>query len=210
MFFITTITLLLSCVTPDPQLGEKVVTIPFDQIWASHMPGTKDIHNLDWGMLKNQSFVGGSLNHLEILKKNKAEPGFAVSGKGQDALVAAFKKTPEGKKPLSKLPVGTEISVVYFSHAFPIDINLKSIERIGSTINITYRFEDSGLDAALNHIALIPLGKLPVGKYSVNMVEIPPDKTHQHSQSVLDSVSNSVCQSFDFTIYDAKKKEKPK
>jgi len=192
---------------PDPGLSKGAIEIPFDQIWASYVRGTRDIRNLDWKGLENPTLSAGSLNFLSLLGKDRAEPGFAVAGKGQDALVAAHKKLPEGEKPSNVLPVGTEISVVYFSNAYTIGINLNRVERRGNIIDVRYRFDAGGSDAGSNGLALIPLGKLPVGEYRVNMIEAFSEVNQGLSALDLVGAHLRVCQSFSFSLVDSIEEE---
>ncbi len=195
---------------PDPGLSKGAIDIPLDQIWSYHRPGIRNIRqNLDLKELP-QPFTllsTGSLEQLYRLEKDRAEPGFVVAGKGQEALVAAHEKLPEGEKPANVLPAGTEISVVYFSHGYPVGINLHRVERRGNTIDIRYRFDVAGLDTSSNDLVLIPLGKLPVGEYHANMIEIPSEMHRVLSAVDLAEVHLRVCQSFSFSIVDAIKKK---
>ena len=195
---------------PDPGLSESAIEIPLDQIWMLNVPGNRNIRqNLDWKQLP-QPFTllsTGSLEPLFRLEKNRAEPGFVVAGKGQDALTAAHEKLPEGEKPSNVLPEGTEITVVYFSHAYgPID--LYRVERKENVIEVRYRFNPGGSGILSQQLALMPLGKLPVGEYRVNMIEVPPTTRQEVSPSWLVEAHLRVCQSFSFSIVDVIEEEK--
>ncbi len=194
---------------PDPGLSEGAIEIPLDQIWASNMPGTRDIRSLDWKQLGKlrRPLSTGSLEPLFRLGKDRAGPGYVVAGIGQVALVAAHKKLPEGEKPANVLPVGTGISVVYFSNGFTIGIGLHRVERRGNTIDVRYRFDSAGLDAGSSDLALISLGKLPVGEYRVNMIETPSEMNQGISAIDLVEAHLRVCQSFSFSIVDAIEEE---
>ena len=180
------------------------VEIPLDQIWASDMPGTRDIRSLDLEHLPQpfRMISTGSISSLHRFGKERAEAGFVVRGIGQDALVAAHKKLPNGEKPPGAVPSGTDISIVYFSYSFGSYIRLHRVERCCNTIDIRYRYDASGTEGASNHLALIPLGKLSVGECHVNMIETPPEKGMVHSADVAKLLHRTVCQSFSFFVID--------
>jgi len=194
---------------PDPGLGENAIEIPLDQLWASNMPGTRDIQSLDWEQLRNpyRPLRTGTLDFLERLGKDKAEPGFVVAGTGQEALIASRKKLPKGEKPSNSIPFGTEISIVYFSHRYVSSIDLHRVERRGNIIDVRYRFDVFGLDSLSARTALIPLGKLPAGKYRVNIIEIPPVKYQELPASMLVETHLRVCQSFTFIVEESNKEK---
>ncbi len=191
---------------PDPGLSEGAIEIPLDQIWMMNVPGIRNIgQNLNLKQLP-QPFTllsTGSLESLWRLDKNRAETGFVVPGVGQKALVAAHKKLPEGEKPTNVLPVGTEFSAVYFSNGYAASIGLHRVERRGNTIDIRYRFYLLGSGAGSSDMALIPLGKLPVGEYRVNMIETASESNQGLSAYYLAEAHLRVCQSFSFSIVDA-------
>jgi len=193
---------------PDPGLSEGAIEIPLDQIWASHRRDAQDIKSLDWKELENPYLSSGSLEYLSQLGKDRAEPGFVVAGKGQDALIAAHKKLPEGEKPTNVLPVGTEFSIVYFSHGYTVSIDLNRVERRGNIIDVRYVFRMAGLDAGSNDLALISLGQLPAGEYRVNMIEISSEGNQGLSALDLVEAHLQVCQSFSFSIVDTIEEEK--
>jgi hypothetical protein len=189
---------------PDPGPAKEAVVIPLDDIWAYNIPGTKNIQELDPD--HNISLSIGSLGILQLIGKKKASPGYVVPGTGREALTVARKKLPPGEMPPNELPEGTDISLVYYSHGFSQHIVLHRVERLGNAINIRYRFDDKGNTGLSQHYALIPLGKLPEGKYQVNMIPVW-DKLVEMSPSyylnVADDVQRTVCQSFEFTITPA-------
>ncbi len=199
---------------PDPGLSESAIEIPLDQIWASHRWNARDTRSLDWKRFENQPLSIGALGALWQLNKDRAEPGFVVPGIGQEALIAAHKNLPEGEKPTNVLPVGTDFSIVYFSH--PNDsTSFGRVERRGNLIEIVcYHYMPSGSGIPPSQLALVPLGKLSVGEYRVNVIErLPRIQPELPTPCLLPAIylveaHLRVCQSFSFSIVDAIEEEK--
>lgn len=186
---------------PDPGPAKDATVIPLDQIWALDMPGTKDVRELTSDPYADLSI--GPLGVLELMGKQEAGAGYVVPGTGKEALLAARKKLPPGKTPANELPFGTDITVVYYSHAFmPINV-LHRVERRGNTISIRFRHDGNGNTSYSSHYALIPLGKLSVGDYKVNMIATIDDVVEASPAfylDIVDDIRRVVCKSFEFSV----------
>lgn len=179
----------------DQGSNEEGGEIYLDEIWAHNMPETRRIN------------PGSILRSLEKTppKGTKAKAGFAVRGSGRDALRQAYQVIVEGEEPRKEFTDGDEISVVFFSYQFGDYVHLHKVERQYRNIEIRYRFFPHESAYTTEHLALIPLGKLPAGKYRINIVRSPRE------QRMLDigyrPVSNAsarrvVCSSSSFSVVE--------
>jgi hypothetical protein len=204
----------------------EAVKIPFDQIWADLMPGTRDIDTLepevfsseasrqpaeDQNRLARESMINKIAAKLQSAPMDKAgpvtipipRPAFAVLGTGRDALRAASDVFAEGQKPQQSFLVGSEISVVFFTYQAGSRVELVHVERGNNVIQIQYRFFDDWLTMTTSHLALIPLGQLPVGRYQVEIVQSPMDGRflcQDECHVMADWGRRLVCQPFSFSV----------
>jgi hypothetical protein len=79
----------------------------------------------------------------------------------------------EDKLPHESFQSEDKITLAFFSYQFAAYVNLVSIERHGKDIEIQYRFVRPTNKIQTAHLALIPLGKLPVGEYRVSIKQVP-------------------------------------
>ena len=154
------------------------ITIPLDTIWSSGMPGTRAIDGLETDPSIGKAYVGKVINSLENigrvskLKRENAKPGFAVEGSGAVALLNAQLVLVTGNQPRQSFPAGTDISLVFFSFPAAMDVHIREVERRGNTIEIKYRVVGYVESHVTMELALIPLGKLPAGKYEVKLTQL--------------------------------------
>jgi hypothetical protein len=155
------------------------VIIPLDQIWALDMPGT---HKMSTNVTATGEYAtpGGELVRDIVLRAltskkegEQAKPAFAVVGSGLDALKQAHAVLVNGQEVVPRYSTDKEIRVVFFSHLFGWYVHLEQVSRRASTITIRYHFKPHRTKDSTRHIALIPLGKLPAGKYEVNITQLP-------------------------------------
>lgn len=164
--------------------------IPLKDIWAYRMPGTRNMDAsfvLVGGDEKKREYVapeGRLLNEIgRVLvsgpqKPALARPGFPVRGQGMDALREAH-AVLNGRKPTNSLKPGVEVSLVFFTYWSAQDIHLVRVEQRTNIVQITYRRPPPVLmgnvaqfpEGETEHIALIPIGKLPKGAYQVYVKE---------------------------------------
>ena len=172
---------------PDPGPNKNAVLIPLDEIWALDMPGTRDAKELDGSLVRE---IGDStLCNLEtgVVIGLKTRTAFAVLGTGVDALRAAHAVFTDKNKPRKTFPEESNVSVVFYSiQVRNRYVHLDRVERQGEVIHIHYRFVLHKTKESTRHLALIPLGKLPSGKYRVKMIKEPmkPKYTDQGPQPI--------------------------
>jgi hypothetical protein len=153
----------------------------------------------------------------------RALPGFALARapdlytlRTADMRLAVIKKMgrPVGFNPSefgliqsTPLPPGEEVTLVIFSHPSSYFFRLKEIQQEGGAITVRYQFEPHFSPESTVHFALIPLGKLPIGDYKVEMEQLPKEERFQEAGflRVHDArESNLVSRPFAFAV-----KEKP-
>ncbi len=158
----------------DEKPGEvETVVIPLDQIWALDMPGTREVKELSGSLVRE---IGDStLGNLEtgFVIGLKTRAAFAVLGTGVDALRAAHAVFMDKNKPRKTFPEESNVSVVFYSTPSRRYVQLDRVERKGKVIHVHYRFVLHKTEDRTRHLALIPLGKLPSGKYRVKMIKEP-------------------------------------
>jgi len=202
---------------------EPGIEIPLGKIWAWEMPGTKDIRTLEpkhFGPAVRQlpgqpqyDLVESSLWYQIYMaidfspEKQPVGPGFAVAGTEHKALAAVTEALKQNLKPLQTFPFGAEISLFFFTRDSGWPLHLKSVVKSGNTLTIRYYFvphRSTGFIAGSSnrYFALIPLGKLPVGNYVVDMVQTMEKKyTGGDFQTVGKEFGEKcVCKSFAFTV----------
>jgi hypothetical protein len=213
---------------PSKQLDSGTVTIPLDQIWANHMPGTRDIYSLEPDIFSTDASsrpaeerarrsdesllnqIGSRLQPSPVVnpgpvKIPKPRPAFAVLGDGRKALEAANSVLIQERESQESFPAGSELSLVFFSHQAGSRVHLVAVLRRGFTIEIRYRFYADGLAMRTSHIALIPLGQLPAGKYHVEISQSPMGDRFNGvatGKVMKDWGQKLVCSPFSFSVDD--------
>ena len=209
------------------------VEIPLDQIWALHMPGTKNILELD---------PDGDSNSLALLPDDvrikrwksslmrqigdalmgdtspdwpregqTARPGFAVRGTGVDALHEAYDVLVEHKAARTSFRASDPISIIFFSYVTGSLVDVLSVVRRDTTIELRYRFVGPLDKRNALQIALIPLGECPPNNYQVSIIQLPPGqelmdgtrvtvKREDWSESAKKAGERFVCHSFSFDV----------
>jgi hypothetical protein len=184
--------------------AEEVVEIPLNQIWAYNMPSTKKIGEL----AKQEPRLMEVARSLwkPAPKEESARIAFAVQGTGLDAFRNSYEVLVKKKDPNHNFNANTEISVVFFAHADVWYVHLESVERKNNTITINYKFISHETDDTSEHFALIPLGKLPSGKYQVDMVPNQINEAGDPAMHPVDMeiVNRIVGGSFSFTVKEGK------
>lgn len=161
---------------PPPELSKNAVDIPLAGIWAHMMPGTKRIHDLEKNVPVDDTLMAKIGRILSKKKKQKTDPSFAVEKTGLEGLGNAYAVfSGEMKRPIS-LSKDNEISVVFFTHPSNYYVHLSRVVLDGSTIRVEYRLVPHLSQDATKHFALIPIGKLPKGKYKVDVFSEPIEK----------------------------------
>jgi hypothetical protein len=189
--------------------------IPLEKIWAYKMPGTRDIEeHADLADMKLLFSIFESWNtradHLKF--KNLARQGFAVPCSAQSALEAAHAIFVEGEKQRKRFTAEEELTVVFFAGpAGGNYVRLEQVQRKGNLIEIKYRLEPYFEHALSETFALIPLGKLPIGEYKVEMLQLPRrEKFIAWGLEPFDKAWSSevLCKPFSLTIIPKEKEPK--
>jgi hypothetical protein len=148
--------------------------IPLNEIWAFGMPGTRDIRELEANYSSKNSLISEiRKRHTFKTWQDKAGPGFAVEGIDLEALKNAHAVITGAAKRSSSLGSGKEISLVFFSLEFGYYVHLTDVDIIGNDIEIRYEFVPHLTKNRTRHFALIPVGKLAKGNFSVSIIPEP-------------------------------------
>lgn len=190
-------------------VADDVVKIPLKSIWAHAMPGTRDVHELEKVALSAKqaaSFDNQIGDALEFLPKGKSTTkGFVVVGTEKEALSKALAALTKKQQPCQTFSANAQVFAFFFSHSFGQYVHLDIVERRGKTIKIAYRFVPHETKQLTAHYALIPLGKLPIGKYRVDIVRLPlEEKSVEQGFKSAESEweGRVVCQPFTFEIVE--------
>jgi hypothetical protein len=186
-------------------------TIPLNQIWAYRSPGMRNIFDLDVAPADRpgKGLIGSVLRswmlRAEKLKyKDVARPGFAVAGDGRSALRVAHSIFINEEKPRDKFSADEEITIVFFSEpAAGNRVQIQQVKREVGRIEIQYRLEPYFESSLSETFALIPLGKMPVGEYRVEMRQLPLDKKYNkwERKPIDEEWSNKfLCKRFSFAV----------
>ena len=201
---------------------DKVREIPLNCIWAYNMPGTRDVRELEpakFGAkvaklssaqrlrLDRESLTSqilASLPHLPSYKHERPKAGFAVQGKRESALHMANGVLAAKHRSFHSFPPGSDITVVFFGHSSGVYVHLRRVELREHTLRIVYQFVEHPNNMLTTHFALIPLGKLPPGIVTVEMLQSPDEQAdNAHEKPVWlasEAAHRIVCDSFTFAI----------
>ena len=193
----------------------KPVEIPLKDIWALDMPGTKDVRKLEpagagSGDPQSKSFIPSLIQEIaEAIKYPAAkgpDEGFVVAGSDKSALQAARDVLTGKTKRQAALPADSEVSIVFFSYVCGDYVHLESVKEFKNVIEIRYRFVNHMTRDVTQHFAIIPLGKLKLGEYRVDIVRDRTGEKPMESPagSGQDLASRFVCKSFEFSVKDGK------
>jgi hypothetical protein len=90
--------------------------------------------------------------------------------------------------------------VVFFAHETQPYVHLHKVERQDNSVNINYRFVYHEEQDTNRYFALLPLGKLPSGRYDVNVVRAKKYERKEFPQPSDEVARRIVCGAFLFTI----------
>lgn len=152
----------------------EVIEIPLSEIWAHGMPGTRRIHELAEDPKRDHPLMTeiGKV-HREDWGKRRAGSPFAVVGTGSEALKNAHAVITGRKARSDSLSKDHEISIAFFTLYSGYYMHLTNVSWSQQTIRIRYEFIPHETKDLTRHFALIPLGKLPKGKFQVEVVAEP-------------------------------------
>ncbi len=157
-------------VAADPAIESS--KIPLDTIWGLDMPGTRDVRSLD---APDDPIVGKA--RKQISESRKFDHGFAVRGERSDAL-REFLRVRADHPYWNRLPVDQPVSLVLFTKPLREAVVLHSIDRRETRIIPRFRFAPRAAAEAAPNLAIISLGKLPLGDYYVTPERLPAEQSH--------------------------------
>lgn len=188
--------------------------IPLDSIWAYHLPGTKDIQELEpLPDLRDPSFKdaysGSSVVKIArylstYVPEKKAGPGFVVVGTGKDALDRAYsvvqEKAKHKKAEQPIMPRDTDLSLVFYAYTAGCPLEIESVEKSAGSVTVKYRFVTRDAVHGSKKFAIIPLGRFEEGTVRVDIEQIPTDdpKVAEVVQRV--NAERLICDSFSFDV----------
>lgn len=172
---------IFACVILMPSVGVASELIPLNQVWAYKMPGTSSLSDLSKGeAARIDSMLWHAVMELTYERANRLDfkapprPGFAISGSDRSALHAAMAVLIDWNARPERLPANDDVTVVFFSEPisrYPVQI--RQVQRDGKEIEIQYELVPDLNKGSHINFALIPLGKLEVGEYHVQMRQLP-------------------------------------
>jgi hypothetical protein len=139
---------------------------------------------------------------------DRVGPGFAVEGQGRPALKGIYDVVVNGKEPQQHFPTGKELSIVFYSRPMQPGVRLENVSRTGEHFEIRYLLISHGNLSIAPCLALIPVGKLPSGKYRVDMKRCLENEA-KFSERGFPPVEvgwekDYVCQPFSFVVKERK------
>jgi hypothetical protein len=184
--------------------GEEIVEIPLSDMWGQNIKGTKnagelfptsDIMSLAkdtndkqvrWAIRKWVEAQPSQAIHINLsrTKRDPMPPGFVVGGADKAALLTAKMILCDGLDPKKSFSTENDLTLVLFTGTYDV-FDLKPVTIEGNRINVQFEVPEGPFHTMLTipHFALIPLGKLRAGDYSVVIPE-----------------AKRVCKSFQFEV----------
>jgi hypothetical protein len=146
-----------------------------------------------------------AMSQLSRDANGKTKSGFAVKGTGREALQGAHAVLVKGEQASKQFDANEEVTIVFFAYPAQPGVGIERIQRIGNVITVTYFLRSHGLMTDTWRLALIPLGKLPEGKYRVELIRSSNEA--QHNQKGFPPVEPKIeeriiCSPFEFGVDD--------
>lgn len=171
------------------------------------MPGTRNVAQLEADKPPNYAYgplVGEIRRALaDAPTDKKPRACFAVKGTGLEALRAAHSVLVKNAAPRRTFPMGSDLSLVFFSHQAGSYVHLQEAETKGNRIRIRYRIVPHETREMTSHFAIVPLGRLDPGRIAVKImpsrIKQDPIQRGLESPSV-DWKERVVCKSFAFVV----------
>jgi hypothetical protein len=144
-----------------------------------------------------------AMGKMRVSKDGMTDEGFAVQGEGRDSLQGIYDVLVKGDPPTKQFPSGTAISVVFFAPP-SLPVRLDRVERSIGKITIRYMLLSDGQAHLPWHLSIIPLGKLPAGKYEADMVR-STEREQAFNQKGFPPIqpaseSRVICRPFSFEV----------
>lgn len=184
--------------------GEEIVEIPLSDMWGHHIKGTKGVGGLyptreilrlsndtndkqvQWAVRKwvEEQPVEAIHRNLSRTKRMPMPTGFVVGGIDKAALLTAKMILCDGLDPKNSFSTENDLTLLLFTGTYDV-FDLKPVTIEGNRINVQFEVPEGPFHTMLTipHFALIPLGKLRAGDYSVVIPE-----------------AKRVCKSFQFEV----------
>ncbi len=202
--------------------AKEAVEIPLSEVWGMNLPGMKPVAHLEpeshgkqgetlsdeeRGQRRINSMTYQLIRALSPDLRNEIPilPGFAVLGKGREALENAHAVLVKDQPIQNSFPEDRVVSAIFFAQVI-YRLHLTRVERIGNSITIEYCLApEASRNIVSPKLAIIPLGKLQPGKFQVNIVGFT--KTRGYPQSDCKplrdkKIEQLVCQPFEFSVLD--------
>ncbi|BBO33404.1 hypothetical protein [Lacipirellula parvula] len=201
-------------VAVEPNDPKSPVVLPLKEVWALAMPGTKafpSTHKDDAGnYVSSDGQVSQQLNEAfaSVARSKESTEGFVVAGTGIDSLKALTQALQNSTGKRDAFTTEEELNIVFYALEYGSDVHLTNITRDKSEITLSYRFAPHFEANVSSNLAVIPLGKMPQGNYSVKLARQPLERKYQTLKVKNPSkkeASRVVCKPFRFTVNDATK-----
>jgi len=200
MRFLLLLLLAAACRAEDP------VEIPLSEVWAYKMPGAMSIQSLqseaiNAGGKSTFQYVVDVLNKT-LESKGPRKPGFAYTGEVERGLPMLEAHLSGVESPQSRIKSGEDVYLVVFTYFSGTYIHAKRIERAGHKITIALQFTPHLTREVTSHLAIVPLGQLAPGEYSVDFMALPLPPRHDYAAANYESKTplEDMCKPFSFTI----------
>jgi hypothetical protein len=229
MRFSILLVMALVTATATPSLAEEPVSqpveIPLNTIWGLNLPGTRDIEGVDLPLLPQASFPGWGYPEFkrrrqEIIERvrtaisskppaDEALSGFVYSvAPDMETLTVLMRIENAFRNNKSQVRNNfihgdRDGFLVFYSHPSSYYLRLKKVTRDSTDIDVSYAFEPHYTADSTAHLALIPLGKLPPGEYSVRFTQQPMEQKYIDAgfiRVVGSQEKQIVCQPFTFLV----------
>jgi hypothetical protein len=150
----------------------EVAELPLKNVLALDMPGTQDLRAID---SSQEPILDRVLK--QIGETRKYDHCFVVKGEGADAL-REFLRVREDHEHWNRLPVGEPVSLIFYTKPIPDDVVLHRIERRKGLFTLHFRFAPREGGEPSPRLAVIPVGKLAVGRYTVRIERSSAEQRH--------------------------------
>lgn len=191
----------MACVSPSRT--EEPVEIPLADIWALRMPETTSIGEMPSDAVAESGKRAFSLGQ-ELLKAvqlgERDKQGFAYSG--DPGLGLLRYEDYLSKKATSSCKASEPCFLLLFTYPSVRYAHIKRVTRAGGKVVVSIERTPHQTRNITSHLAIIPLGKLSQGDYSVafESKRLPPESPYAATEPSAKVLLQAVCQPFDFSV----------
>ncbi|WP_442483381.1 hypothetical protein [Aeoliella sp. SH292] len=166
------------CAAGERQTEEGGHAIPISKVFALGMPGTSDLDELlskSAEKMGRKPFLAERITRALTARPNGPMQSLVVSGPPELAAARAFTalQKADGLFDKKSTVFGTEVQLVFCRFVSSYEAEIVSVTQKGRETFVEYRFVPSSDPQATVDFALIPLGDLPAGEYSVKFQQLP-------------------------------------